>query len=47
MAVWGRLRDVDAGIVYKLEQPVVTVGRKEANQADILVEGAQANRHAT
>ena len=47
MPAWGRLKDVDAGIVYKLEQPVVTAGRKEANQADILVEGAQANRHAT
>ena len=44
MPVWGRLHDVEAGKVHRLEQPVVTVGRKDANKADILVEGAQANR---
>ena len=44
MPVWGRLHDVEAGKVHRLEQPVVTVGRKDAQKADILVEGAQANR---
>jgi len=41
--VWGRLTDVEAGAVHRLELPAVTVGRKDANKATILCEG-RANR---
>ena len=37
-AVWGRLEDAEDGRVHKLEKPAVSVGRREASMADILVE---------
>ena len=43
MPAWGRLEDPEDGRVHKLEKPVVSVGRRPAQQADILVE-AVANR---
>jgi len=36
-AVWGRLTNALSGRVYKLSKSVVSVGRREANEADILV----------
>lgn len=36
-AVWGRLTNALSGRVYKLRKTVVSVGRREANEADILV----------
>jgi len=37
-SVWGRLEDAEDGRVHKLDKPAVSVGRREASMADILVE---------
>ena len=44
LCVHARLVDCDGGRVFRLEKPVVSLGRQEAKQADILVEAEQDKR---